>query len=415
MKVSVIGCGRVGLVVAACLAKLGNKVVVVDIDEERVRKINSRASPVYEAGLDEILSQVAIEAATDYAKIKASDIVFICVDTPSREDGSISLESVTQAARQTATILRDAKDYQVIAVKSTVVPGTTQEVILPILESSGKRAGLDFGVCMTPEFLREGKGVHDFMNPARIIVGEYDRRSGDMVSNLYQGFDVPIVRVDLKTAEMIKYASNAFLATKISFINEIGNICKQIGIDTYEVARGMGLDERIGSKFLNAGIGFGGPCLPKDLKALIARAGQIGYEPKILEQVLDLNEKQALRMIELLKRHVTLENSSIGVLGLSYRPDTDDARHSRAITLVNILLEEGASVKVYDPQAMPNFKELFPQVGYATADEVLKCDAILILTEWEEFEQLDYRGKIVIDGRRIAKAREARIYEGVCW
>jgi len=415
MRISVIGCGHVGLAVATGLAKLGNKVAVVDIDEEKLKKLNNKASPIYELGLDEMLSQVNIESTSDYSPTKDSDIIFICVPTPSKEDGSISLEHIIRSAKQIASVLKEKKGHCVIAVKSTIVPGTTEEVIIPILESSGEKVGLDFGVCMTPEFLREGKGLRDFMNPTRIVIGEYDKRSGDVLSSLYGSFDAPILRVNLKTAEMIKYASNAFLATKISFMNEIGNICKELGIDAYEVAKGMGLDQRIGNEFLDAGIGFGGPCLPKDLKALIARARQIGYEPRILEEVLTLNNQQALKVIDLLKKHTSLKDKRIGVLGLSYKPQTDDVKDSLAIAVVDTLLKEEASVRAYDPLAMPNFRKLFPQVEYATSAEVLGCDAVLILTEWEEFEHLDYREKTVVDGRRISKATEAKIYEGICW
>ncbi len=417
MRISVIGSGRVGLVVGACLAKLGNKVIVVDIDDEKIKTINSKASPIYEEGLAEILGQVHIEATSDYHRIRDSKVVFICVNTPSREDGSISLEYVEEAARQIATVMKEEKDYFVVAVKCTVVPGTTDGVIIPILESSGKRAGYDFGVCMTPEFLREGKAVYDFMNPARIIVGEYDSRSGDMISTVYNNFNAPILRTHLRTAEMIKYASNAFLATRISFINEIGNICKQLGIDTYEVAKGMGFDERIGNKYLNAGIGFGGACLPKDLRALIARAKEIGYNPRILEQVLDLNDWQPLKLVEIVKKHIPmLKGKKIGILGLAFNPRTDDVRESRAIKVIESLLQEGAMIKAYDPVGIENFKTLFPHIEYVNKEEILSsCEAVLILTQWEEFEDLDYRGKIVIDGRRVLKAKEARIYEGICW
>lgn len=415
MKIAVIGSGHVGLVVAACLANLGNRVTVIDIDEYRVKEVNRRASPFVEEGLSEILRKVDIEATTDYQGIADSDATFICVGTPAKEDGSISLEYVVGAAKQIASVLKEKEGYLMIAVKSTVVPGTTEEVIIPILESSGKRVGHDFGVCMTPEFLREGKGLYDFVNPARIIVGEYDKRSGNVLCELYQSINAPILRVDLGTAEMIKYASNAFLATKATFINEIGNICKQLSIDTYEVARGMGLDERIGNMFLNAGIGFAGPCLPKDIKALISRAEQIGYEPRLLREVLRTNERQALKIIELLRKHMSIKDRCIGLLGLSYKPMTDNANDSLAIVVASTLLREGARLRAYDPQAMPNFGKVFPQIEYATPGEVLKCDATLILTEWEEFERLDYRGKIVIDGRRILKAREALIYEGICW
>jgi len=416
VKISIIGAGYVGLVTAACLAKLGSEVVLIDSDEEKLKAIhNNRVSPIYEEGLDELLSQVHIEVSADYDKALPSDMIFVCVGTPPDESGSIFLEHITEAAKQIAEALKRKQGYCVVTVKSTVAPGTTEEVVIPILETSGKKTGDDFGVCMCPEFLREGKAIQDFMNPARVIIGEYDGKSGDMLYKLYQSFNAPILRTNLRTAEMIKLASNAFLATKISFINEVGNICKQLGIDVYEVAKGMGFDDRIGSKFLNAGIGFGGSCLPKDLRMLIARAKEIGYEPTILEGVSNLNEAQALKLVESLKKHVPLKGAVIGLLGLAFKPGTDDVRDSRAIKIVEVLLQEGAVVKAYDPLAVKNFSKLFSQIEYVSKEEVLNSGAILIVTEWEEFNHLDYRGKIVIDGRRIAKAREARIYEGVCW
>lgn len=416
MRVSVIGAGYVGMVVAAGVAKLGNEVNIIDVDENKIKTVNSRLSPIYEPGIEEILGQTSIKASSDYQQIVASEVVFICVNTPSKEDGSIQLDYIVNAATQIAPVLKTKNDYCTIVVKSTVIPGTTGEVIIPILESSGKKAGNNFGICMNPEFLREGKGLHDFMNPDRIIIGEYDRKSGDVLGALYQGFGAPVLRVSLKTAEMIKYASNAFLAAKISFINEIGNLCKQLGIDAYEVAEGMGFDERIGSKFLNAGIGFGGPCLPKDIGALIYSAREMGYRPELLEAVHRLNEKQGLKMIDLLKKHTPVVGRNIGLLGLSYKPETDDVKNSMAIAITDALLEEGAIVKAYDPQAMPNFRSRFPQVDYTTPEEVLKCDAVLIITEWDEFGRLDYSATgIVIDGRRVPKAREAKVYEGICW
>ena len=415
MRISVIGSGYVGVVTGACLAKLGNKVTLIDVDSEKVTAVNSGVSPIYEEGLDEILRELHIEASSDYQRTMDSEVIFICVGTPSNQDGSISSEQITEAAKQIAQVLTRKSDYCVICVKSTVTPGTTEELVIPILETSGKSVGIAFGVCMSPEFLREGKAIYDFMNPARVIMGEYDTKSGDMLLDLYRSFDVPIFRTGLKTAEMIKLASNAFLATRISFINEIGNICKKLGIDVYEVAKAMGLDDRIGSKFLNAGIGFGGSCLPKDLRILSTKSRQIGYEPKILQEVLDLNDEQALKLVELLKKHISLEDATVGVLGLAFKPGTDDVRDSRAIKIVEPLLREGAKVKAYDPLAVENFRKLFPQIEYTSKEEVLDSNAILIVTEWEEFSQLDYTGKIVIDGRRLLKAREARIYEGICW
>ena len=415
MRISVVGSGYVGLVTGACLAKLGNKVILIDIDNDKIEAINNRIYPIHEEGLSEILNQVRIKASSDYQCIVDADIIFLCVGTPVNEDDSMSLEDTTKATEEVARVIEGKRGYCVVVVKSTVVPGTTEEIVIPILETSGKKVGEDFGVCMSPEFLREGKAVYDFMNPIRIIIGEFDRRSGDTLLNLYQSFNAPVLRTDLRTAEMIKLASNTFLTMKISFINEIGNICKKLGIDSYEVAKGMGFDDRIGSKFLNAGIGFGGSCLPKDLRALIGKAKGMGYEPKILEEVLNLNERQALKPVQLLQKHISLEGACVGLLGLAFKPGTDDIRDSRAIRVVRALLQEGATVKAYDPMAMENFKKLFPQIDYVTIEEVLNCDAILIITEWEEFNDLDYTGKIVIDGRRIPKAREARIYEGVCW
>jgi UDPglucose 6-dehydrogenase len=232
---------------------------------------------------------------------------------------------------------------------------------------------------------------------------------------LYESFDAPILRTTLRTAEMIKLASNAFLATKISFVNEIGNICKRLHMDVYDVAEGMGLDDRIGKKFLNAGIGFGGSCIPKDIRMLKTTAREVGYQPRFLDEVTNLNDQQAIRLVRLAKKHVNLEGATIGLLGLAFKPGTDDVRDSRAIAVVKALLGEQALVKAYDPLAVENFRKMFPNLDYVSKEEVLNCEAILILTEWEEFNELDYRGKIVIDGRRVARARDARIYEGICW
>ncbi len=414
MRISIIGSGYVGLIIGACLAKLGNKVILIDLDEKKIDAINSGVSTLYEEGLDELLSRTHVEASSDYQKIMNSKIVFLCVGTHSDKDNSISLEYLIQATEQVSRVLRDKKDYYVVTIKSTVAPGTTEGRIIPILQRWGRKVGKDFGVCMSPEFLREGKAVYDFMHPDRVVIGEYDSKSGDVLYSLFQNFNAPILRTNLRTAEMVKLASNAFLANKVSFINEIGNICKRLGIDTHEVAKGMGFDNRIGGKYLEAGIGFGGSCLPKDLKMLIAKAKQIGYEPKILEEVSNLNEKQALKPVELLKKYVSIKNATIGILGLAFKPGTDDVRGSRAIEIVEVLLGEGATIKAYDPLAMENFRKLYPYIKYVSKEEVLNCDAILIITEWEEFNGLDYTGKIVIDGRRIIKAEEARIYERVC-
>ena len=415
MKIGVIGAGYVGLVTGACLAKLGNELIMVDIDAHKVESLNNKCSTIHEKHLDELIQRFDIEVSCNPRRMEESEVIFICVGTPLGRDGSISLEQVIEAAKQASEVLKRKEEYCLIIVRSTVPPGTTEDIVIPLLQKSGKKIGEDFGICMSPEFLSAGNAVHDFMNPSRVVIGEYDRKSGDVLSNLFRSLDAPILRTNLKTAEMIKLASNAFLATKISFANEIGNICKQLGIDSYEVSAGMGSDDRIGSKFLSAGIGFGGSCLPKDLNMLLSVAKEIGYTPRILGEVLSLNDRQALRLIDLLKKHIPLNGATVGLLGLAFKPDTDDVRNSRAIKIAEVLLKERAVVKAYDPIAVSNFRKHFPQIEYVSREEILNCDAILILTEWEEFEKLDYRGRIVIDGRRISKAREAKVYEGVCW
>lgn len=422
MEVCVIGSGHVGLTVSVGLASKGNSVNSVDVDEERVEKINSGNTPFFEESFDEMLENVTgeglLHASTDLKNaIGNSSVIFVTVATPSKEDGAIDLSSVKTSAEEIGQALREKDDYSVVAIKSTVVPGSTEETLIPILEEeSGDKAGEDFGVCVNPEFLREGSAISDFMDPDRIVIGEYDERSGDAVSELYEDFDAPILRMDLSSAEMVKYASNSFLATKISFINEIGNICKKLGIDVYDVAEGMGYDERISDRFLRAGAGYGGSCFRKDVEALIKSAEETGYDPRLIEAGVKVNEIQPLKMLDLLEGHVgELEGKEIGVLGLSFKAGTDDIRNSPSLRVVRELLERGAHVKAYDPKAMENFKEVHPEVDYCGPEEVLNSEAILIMTDWGEFEELDYRGKVIIDGRRIEKARKADVYEGICW
>lgn len=423
MKISVIGSGYVGLVTGMGFVKLGNEVIFIDIDDKKIQLINQAKPPIYEEGLEELIQEFREKyyATKDYKKaILNSDVTFICVGTPSKEDGSIDLTYIKKASKEIGKALREKEGYHVVVAKSTIIPGTTEEVVKPILEEySDKKAFEDFGLAMNPEFLREGVALRDFLNPDRIIIGVRDEKTKLALEKLYEPIDAPKLIVDIKTAEMIKYASNAFLATKISFANEIGNICKKFGIDSWKVLEGVGLDHRISPRFFKSGIGFGGSCFPKDVKALIRKAEEIGEKPLILKAVMKVNEKQPLKLIELLKKHVPeLEGKTVGILGLAFKPNTDDIREARATIIVKKLLEEKAKVIAYDPKAMENFKRLFPQIEYAnSAQEVLeKTDVILIVTEWPEFEELDYSGKIVIDGRRAKSAEKtARIYEGVCW
>lgn len=422
MKISVVGCGYVGAVTGSCLAELGHEVVFVDIDKRKIETINSARSPVFELGLDEMIARniSRISATTDLLKaVQHTDITFICVGTPSNADGSINLDYVKSAGTDLGKALKVANSFHLFVVKSTVIPGTTEELVKPAVESaSGKEAFKDFGLASNPEFLREGDAVEDFFRPDRIVIGSVDAKSKALLENLYASFDCPKIFTDIKTAEMIKYVSNASLAVKISFSNEIGNMCKALGIDSYEVFKAVGMDRRINPSFFRSGIGFGGSCFPKDVRALIAKIEETGLDSKILKSAIEVNEEQPLRMIELLKRHLPhLSGAKIGVLGLAFKPGTEDIRESRAIVLIQKLIEEGAEVFAYDPKAAENFKAIFPQISYAESPrDVLDADAVLIATEWKEFEELDFKGKLVIDGRRIERARrEAAVYEGVCW
>lgn len=427
MKISVIGSGYVGSVTAACFAEAGHEIVCVDIDEKKVEQINAGIPPIYEEGLGDLLRKYAgkkLIATIDYEfAVRETDISFICVGTPSAEDGSIDLSIVRAAATNIGEALAKKKGYHVVVVKNTVVPETTEKFVLPVLEeASEKTAGKDFGVAMNPEFLREGKAVHDFMHPDKIVIGAIDRKSWDLISELYRKFECEVIRTNPATAEMIKYANNSLLATKISFANEIGNICKKLGIDTYEVMAAVGKDFRISPRFLNSGAGFGGSCFPKDVKALIGKAKAIGYSPILLESVIAVNEKQPLLMTEILIRKIgNLAGKKIAVLGLAFKNETDDIRESRAISVIAELLRLGAKISAYDPMAIENMKRVFPTIEYSgKAEDALKgADACLVMTEWDEFRQLEsesenMKEKIVIDGRRVIEAKNID-YEGLCW
>jgi len=416
MKISIIGTGYVGLVTGVCLADLGNDVICVDIIKEKVDAINKGKAIIYEENLEEILNknlkEKRIRATTSINEaVNHADVIFISVGTPSRENKAIDLGYIENTSCEIGKALKEQNDYKVIAVKSTVIPGTTENVVIPLLEEfSGKKAGKDFGVCMVPEFLREGRAIYDFMNPDRIIIGEYDKKSGDKVIELFKNFSCPILRTNLRTAEMIKYASNAFLATKISFINEIANICELKGIDVNEVAKGIGLDKRIGPHFLHAGIGFGGSCFPKDVSALIASADENGYEPKLLKEVMELNERQKLWPVRKIKKIFSdLSNKKIAILGLAFKGNSDDMRESPSIPIINSLLKEKCKIYAYDPKATENAKKIFGnKINYCeSVDECLNdADACIIVTDWNEFREIYdkfnlMKNKIVIDGRRI--------------
>ncbi len=422
MKIGVIGAGYAGLCTAVGFASKGHKVLCVDIDEDKVAAINSGRSPIYEKGLEDMLKAVLkkrlISAQT--APDPECDVFFIAVQTPT--NGTQDLSYVTKAAESLAQVIGSSKGYKLVVIKSTVLPGTTESVI-PTLEKSGKKAGNDFGIASNPEFLREGTALDDFLKPDRIIIGEYDKKSGDTLEGLYENFNAPIVRTNIRTAEMIKYASNAFLATKVSFINDIGNYCKAIGVDTYDVAHGMGYDKRIGTLFMNPGIGFGGSCLPKDVAALRDAAKKSGTAPHVLEAVIRLNDLQPLRIVEILEKKLKIDGSRICILGLAFKAGTDDIRDAPSLKIIKVLKQNGAKIVVYDPAAMDRMKTVIPDIEYASsAIEALKdSDGCLLLTDWPEFKDLSekdfgkMKSKIIVEGRKTLDKKRVKNFEGVCW
>ncbi len=431
-RISIIGMGFVGLVSAACFANKGFEVIASTHDPKKVELINEGKAPFYEKDLNPILREAVKKGnlKTIVGRKEAilnSDITFIAVGTPSKEDGGIDLGFIKSSAKEIGEALKD-KDRHLVVVKSTVAPGTTEEIVKPIIEKySGKKVGPDFGLCMSPEFLREGNAVYDTLNPDRIVIGESDKFAGETLEEFYREFYgekcSPILRMGLVAAEMVKYTSNALLSTKISFANEIGNICKEFDIDAYEVMRAVGMDHRLSPHFLRAGVGFGGSCFPKDVKALIHKAKEIGYDPKILKAVMNVNEEQPKRMIKLLERKLpSLEGKKVAVLGLAFKNDTDDIRESRAIPIIKMLMDKNAIVSAYDPLANENMRPIFPDVRYChSAEEALiNADACLVVTEWDEFKKLNHefdvmREKVVIDGRKVILPREDIDYEGLCW
>ena len=424
MNVCIVGTGYVGLSTATGFAEHGHRIVCVDIDQKRVGDINAGKCPIFEPGMEEILRKAVgdgrLRATLDLKDaIRSSEVVYISVPTPCDDSGRIDTKYIDAASKSIASAM---DGYKVVVVKSTVIHGTTEGVVGKNLEAAGKTPGKDFGLCMNPEFLREGHALDDFLKPDRIVVGSADQKAGDTVAKLYANFKAPLLRTDIKTAEMIKYASNAFLATKITFSNEVGNICKKMGMDVYKVMEGVGLDSRIGPKFLRAGAGFGGSCFPKDVQALVAKGSDVGCEPALLKKVLEVNRQQRKLMVRQLASKIDLRGKRVAVLGLAFNPDTDDVRESAAMDTVEGLIKRGAEVVAYDQKAMENFKRFYPTIKYASsAKEALAgADACIIATDWEEFRSLgkeDFkamRGKIIIEGRKTLDREKAGIrFEGV--
>jgi UDPglucose 6-dehydrogenase len=425
--ISIVGTGYVGLCTAVGFASRGYKVITTTHDEKKAEKINNAMPPFYEPNLQELLAEsrrrkrlkctLSLEDA-----VANTDITFITVGTPSRLDGSIDLQYIKRSATEIGDALKAKSGYHLVVVKSTVIPGTSDDLIKPLLERcSGRRCGTEFGLCMSPEFLRQGAAIHDTLNPDRVVIGEYDRRSGDVLAGLSRDFYgkkmPPLVRTKLATAEIIKYANNAFLATKISFVNTIANICQRIpGADIVTVVRALGLDKRINPDFLKAGLGYGGSCFPKDVKALTVFARDIGYGSRVLVAVESVNSDQPYQAVKLARDHLgCLEGKRIAILGLSFKPETDDMREARSVPVIERLLKDGASVVAYDPVAVWRAREIFGEKIHFASSAVAclrAADCCIIVTEWDEFKKLkpedfkeNMRTPILIDGRRIYDPR----------
>ena len=426
-SIAVIGTGYVGLTTAACLADLGHDVVGLDIDHAKIASLRKGKAPIYEPGLEEVIGRAAkagrLRFATDYAEaIPESEFVFLAVGTPMGRRGEADLVFIKQAAKSIGTAI---KKTLTIVNKSTVPIGTGDIVSRIVGESLTEE--IPFSVVSNPEFLREGSAIQDFMHPDRLVFGSHNKRAAKAVAALYSKLDTKILITDLHTAEMIKYASNAFLATRISFINEIARICERVDADVKVVAEGMGLDRRIGPLFLDAGIGYGGSCFPKDVKALARMAETLGYHPELLDAVMEINLDQRTLFVEKLREVLGgLRDQVIGILGLAYKPNTDDVREAPAIDVIQSLQQKGARVRAYDPKAMPVLKRLLNGIDYCTdayktADG---ADALLLVTEWDEFRNLDMdrvkrlmRRPVIVDGRNIYDPKAMRelgfVYRGV--
>ena len=428
-RIAVIGVGYVGLSTAACFADLGHHVIGHDIDEPRVQQLRKNKIPIYEPGLEELIERNARADRLSFTSslreaMSGAEFVFLAVGTPPDRHGGADLSALKAAARSIGEIL----DHPLTIISKSTVPIGTGDVVTEIVGAARPDKSIPFWVVSNPEFLREGSAVADFMNPDRVVLGGHDREAAERVAELYAPVDAPILITDLYTAEMIKYASNAFLATKISFINEIARICEKLDADVSVVAQGMGMDARIGRAFLDAGIGFGGSCFPKDVRALARMAQKMGYHPELLHSVMDINQDMRKLVVERLRDLLGgLRGQRIGILGLAFKPNTDDLRDAPAMDIVEDLVRKGARVQVYDPAAMARAKHILNGNVVCARDAygaARKTDAVALLTEWNEFRSLDLvklrtvmSRPVVIDGRNIWDPATMRdlgfVYRGI--
>ena len=418
MKITVVGTGYVGLVTGTCLAETGNTVTCVDIDEKKVAKLKSGQITIFEPGLEKLfdrnIKEDRLHFTTNLAEgIREAQIIFLALPTPPGEDGSADLRYVLGVAEDIGKLLTD---YKVIIDKSTVPVGTADKV----REAIARNFTGEFDVVSNPEFLREGVAVDDFMKPDRIVIGTTSERAKKLLEQLYAPYvrqGNPIIFMDERSAELTKYAANSFLATKISFMNEIAQLCERLGADVDMVRRGIGSDERIGKRFLFPGIGYGGSCFPKDVKALVHSSWEVGYDFRILDAVMDVNERQKLHLVTKIKNYFNddLQGKRFAIWGLAFKPNTDDIREAPALEIINSLIKAGATVCAYDPEAMPNVKGILgEQIGYAETqyDCLEGADALIIATEWNEFRAPDFdkivsllKGRVIFDGRNVFDAQ----------
>ena len=410
-NITVIGVGYVGLITGVCFADLGNRVVCVDINKDKIETLKQGTMPIYEPGLEELVARNVragrLSFTTSYAKgLQDAEFAFIAVGTPEGVDGEADLQYVRMAARSIAELM----DHPLIIINKSTVPVGTGDWVSDIVREH-RNDDVDFAVVSNPEFLREGAAISDFMTPDRIVLGSLDLDAAEKVAQLYLPLRATIMITDLRTAEMIKYASNAFLATRISFINEIANICEALGADVKEVATGMGYDQRIGHAFLDAGVGYGGSCFPKDVKALAYMAETKGRHPQLLNAVMEINHYQRQAVAGKLEEALgNLRGKTIGLLGLAFKPNTDDMREAPSTHVAGILQSAGARVRAYDPVAMKVAARMLPDVELADdAYELAEgCDALIVITEWNEFKNLDLarirdlmKQPVLVDGRNI--------------
>lgn len=423
MKLAFVGTGYVGLVTGTCMAELGHTVICADIDKQKITKLKKGVMPIYELGLEELVEKNVKEGRLSFTAsigqaICSADVVFSAVGTPEdKKTGKADLQYVYAVAE---IFGKNLNEYKILVNKSTVPIGTADKVRDMIVHASGGR--YEFDVVSNPEFLREGAAIKDFLNPDRVVIGVASERAKIVMEKIYRPIartGRPVVMTDVRSAELIKYASNAFLATKITFINEIANFCEKSGANVKEVARGMGLDGRIGSRFLYAGIGYGGSCFPKDVQALMETGKEYDSVFSIIEATDKVNEIQKLRPFTFLKKHFkNLKGKTVAIWGLSFKPRTDDVREAPALYIIEALLGAGATVRAFDPVAIESFKAMFPdkRVRYMknAYDAVVKADALVIATEWDEFRTAEYpelasrmRERVIVDGRNIFERKEA--------